>query len=301
MLRKNLLLQLSLAALALMPQAMKAQFNWPYKNVNGTLVTDVPQRDAGQQSALNLVTPKIKVVRVAFVGLGMRGPGAVERWTHIPGIEIKALCDYEKSRAEGCQKLLKQASMPAADIYYGENGYKELCKRPDIDLVYIATDWDHHFPVAKEAMTNGKHAAIEVPSAMNMHEIWELINLSEKKRLHCIMLENCCYDFFELNSLHMAQEGLFGDVIYAQGAYRHELSPFWKHYWKKGPCMPRTDLAPSHRCLTSTVATVCAPSSLWIRTRLTAKNKWKSSLASLATLSVMATKPQRLSAQNKVR
>ena len=53
---------------------MKAQFNWPYKNVNGTLVTDVPQRDAGQQSALNLVTPKMKVVRVAFVGLGMRGP-----------------------------------------------------------------------------------------------------------------------------------------------------------------------------------------------------------------------------------
>ena len=235
MLRKNLLLQLSLAVFTLMPQATKAQFNWPYKNVNGMLVTDVPQRDAGQQSALNLVTPKIKVVRVAFVGLGMRGPGAVERWTHIPGIEIKALCDYEKSRAEGCQKLLKQASMPAADIYYGENGYKELCKRPDIDLVYIATDWDHHFPVAKEALTNGKHAAIEVPSAMNMHEIWELINLSEKKRLHCIMLENCCYDFFELNSLYMAQKGLFGDIIYAQGAYRHELSPFWRHYWKKGP------------------------------------------------------------------
>ena len=85
MLRKNLLLQLSFVALALMPQTMKAQFNWPYKKVNGTLVTDVPQRDAGQQSALNLVTPKMKVVRVAFGGLGMRGPGAVERWTHIPG------------------------------------------------------------------------------------------------------------------------------------------------------------------------------------------------------------------------
>ena len=65
MLRKNLLLQLSFVALALMPQAMKAQFNWPYKNVNGTLVTDVPQRDAGQQPALNLVTPKMKAVRVA--------------------------------------------------------------------------------------------------------------------------------------------------------------------------------------------------------------------------------------------
>ena len=125
--------------------------------------------------------------------------------------------------------------MPAADIYSGEKGYEEICKRKDIDLVYIATDWLHHFPVAKCAMENGKHVAIEVPSAMNMHEIWQLIDMSEKTRLHCVMLENCCYDFFELNSLNMAQKGLFGEVIYAQGAYRHELSPFWDHYWKKRP------------------------------------------------------------------
>ena len=59
-----------------------------------------------------------------FVGLGMRGPGAVERWTHIPGIQIMALCDHEKDRAEACQKILRKASMPAADIYSGEDGYK---------------------------------------------------------------------------------------------------------------------------------------------------------------------------------
>ncbi len=139
--RKHLFFQLALAALFFMPQAIEAQYNWPYKNVNGTLVTEVPTRKVGQRSAINLVTPKLKVVRVAFVGLGMRGPGAVERWTHIPGIQIKALCDYEKERAEACQKFLREADMPAADIYYGENGYKELCKRSDIDLVYIATDW----------------------------------------------------------------------------------------------------------------------------------------------------------------
>lgn len=73
-------------------------------------------------------------------------------------------------------------------------------------------------------MNNGKHVAVEVPAAMNLHEIWELINLSEKKRLHCMMLENCCYDFFELNSLNMAQKNVFGEVLYVQGAYRHELS-----------------------------------------------------------------------------
>ena len=234
--KRNIIIStLLVAAMMLLPQSVMAQFNWPYTIENGTIVTKVPELPAGQQTALRLRTPKMDVVRVAFVGLGMRGPGAVERWTHIPGTRIMALCDHEKDRAEACNNFLRKASLPAADIYYGEDGYKELCKRNDIDLVYIATDWIHHFLVAKEALLNGKHVAIEVPSAMNMDEIWQLINLSEQKRLHCMILENCCYDFFELNSLNMAQHGVFGEVIYAQGAYRHELSQFWDYYWKRNP------------------------------------------------------------------
>ena len=218
----------------MLPVRLAGQFSWPYTIQDGTIVTEVPERPAGQQSALGLTVPKIPVVRVAFVGLGMRGPDAVERWTHIPGIEVKALCDHERDRAEACQEILHKASMPAADVYYGEEGYKDLCRRTDIDLVYIATDWLHHYLVAREALEHGHHVAIEVPSAMNMNEIWSLINLSESKRLHVMMLENCCYDFFELNSLNMAQQGLLGEVIYVQGAYRHELSPYWDEYWKKG-------------------------------------------------------------------
>lgn len=40
---------------------------------------------------------------------------------------------------------------------FRRKGYEELCKRDDIDLVYIATDWLHHFPVAMCAMENGKN------------------------------------------------------------------------------------------------------------------------------------------------
>ncbi len=220
-----------LMALAVQPAA--AQFNWPWKWQNHTIVTDVPQRPAGQEDVLNLKTPKLSVVRVGFVGLGMRGPGAVERWCHIPGVQIVALCDYEQNRAEGCQKILRKAGMPPAAIYSGEKGYEELCKRDDIDIVYIATDWKHHFPVAMCAMENGKHAAIEVPSAMNLQECWDLINTSEKTRKHCMILENCCYDWFEMNTLNMAQQGVFGEVLRAQGAYIHNLDDFWPYYWKE--------------------------------------------------------------------
>ena len=197
----------------------------------GTLVVESPARPEGQQHVVGLAAPKMKTVRVAFVGLGMRGPGAVSRFTHIPGVEIVALCDYEQKRAEKCQERLRKAGLAPAAIYYGAKGYEELCKRDDIDLVYVATDWDHHFPVAKCALENGKHTAIEVPSAMNLQQCWELINLSEKTRKHCMILENCCYDWFELDSLNMAQKGVFGEVLYAKGAYIHNLDPFWDDYW----------------------------------------------------------------------
>ena len=113
---------------------------------------------------LGLTVPKIENVRVAFVGLGMRGPGAVNRFTHIPGVEVVALCDFDSVRAEKCQKYLRDAGLAPANIYFGEDGYKAICERPDVDLVYVATDWDHHFPVAKYALENGKNTAIEVPS-----------------------------------------------------------------------------------------------------------------------------------------
>ena len=198
----------------------------------GTLVVETPERPAGQEHVLGLTAPKMDKVRVAFVGLGMRGPGAVNRFAHIPGVEVVALCDYDSVRAEKSQKYLRERGLKPADTYFGEDGYKAICARPDIDLVYVATDWDHHFPVAKAALESGKHTAIEVPSAMNLEQCWELIDLSEKNRKHCMILENCCYDYYELNALAMAQAGVFGEVLRAEGAYIHNLDDFWDYYWK---------------------------------------------------------------------
>jgi hypothetical protein len=73
-------------------------------------------------------------------------------------------------------------------------------------------------------MKNGKHVATEVNSALTVDEAWELVETSEKSRKHCMMLENCCYDFFELLTLNMVRNGLFGELIHAEGAYIHDLS-----------------------------------------------------------------------------
>ncbi len=215
----------------------------------GTIVVNTPKRPAGQESALRLTTPELPIVRVAFVGLGNRGPYAVERWTHMNGVRIVALCDYEKENAQKCQHFLTDAGLPEADIYYGEEGYKELCQRQDINLVYIATDWEHHVPIAKCALENGKHAAVEVPAALTVQDCWDLIDLAEQKRLHCMILENCCYDFFEMNTLNMAQHGLFGEILHVEGAYLHSLW-HWTNYWHnwrlKYNKEHRGDIYPTH-------------------------------------------------------
>lgn len=228
--RFSFLMLMVAVSLMSMAQSLSPSTQWHWEE--GTIVVNTPERPAGQEHVLGLTADKLSTVRVAFVGLGMRGPGAVNRFCHIPGVKIVALCDYEQKRAEDCQKYLEKAGLAPAAIYYGEKGYEELCKRNDIDLVYVATDWDHHFPVAKCALENGKHTAIEVPSAMNLEQIWELINLSEKTRKHCMILENCCYDYYEMNTLNMVQQGVFGEVLRGEGAYIHNLDDFWNYYWQ---------------------------------------------------------------------
>lgn len=193
---------------------------------------ETPARATGQEDVIQLTAPKIDTVRVGFIGLGMRGPGAVTRWTHIPKSKIVALCDLRPERVEKAQRILEKAGLPKVVSYSGsEDAWKKLCERDDIDLVYIATDWKHHAEMGVYAMEHGKHVAIEVPAAMTMDEIWRLIDTSEKTRKHCMQLENCIYDFFELTSLNMAKQGVFGEVLHVEGAYIHNLEEVWPHYW----------------------------------------------------------------------
>ena len=193
--------------------------------------TAIPKRPAGQKDVLGLRLAPMPVVRVGFIGLGMRGPSAVERFTHLDGVEIKAICDLHPERVEKSQAILKKAGLPEAATYTGsEEAWKELCDRPDIDLVYIATDWARHAPMMIYAMQKGKHVACEVPAVTSLQEAWDVVNTAERTQRHCMMLENCVYDFFELTTLNMAQQGLFGEVLSAKGAYIHNLEPFWKYY-----------------------------------------------------------------------
>ena len=169
--------------------------------------------------------PKIDKVRIGFIGIGNRGPAAVRRIARIDGVEITALCDKDMNQVAKGQKILESHGLKSAKEYGGsEDAWKGLCESPDIDLVYICTPWDLHTPMAVYAMENGKHAVVEVPAATTIDECWQLVETSENTRKHCMMLENCCYDFFEMLTLNMARQGFFGDIVHGEGAYIHAFT-----------------------------------------------------------------------------
>jgi len=167
--------------------------------------------------------PKIDKVRIGYIGLGSRGSEAVPRILNIEGVEVRALCDTRPKQVELAKETLKGTSNNPA-LYSGtDHEWKKLCERSDIDLVYICTPWNWHAQMAIYAMEHGKHVAVEVPAAQTIDECWQMVETSEKTKLHCVMLENECYDFFELLTLNMARQGFFGEVLHGEGAYIHSI------------------------------------------------------------------------------
>ena len=197
--------------------------------------------------------PKIETVRVGFIGLGHRGPSHLNNMTKLGNVEIKALCDVRPEYAERAKKRV-QATGHNPELYTDNSeSWKKLCERKDIDHIYIATPWDMHTPMAVYAMEQGKHVAIEVPAAVTLEECWQLVETSERTRKHCMMLENCCYDFFELLTLNMARQGFFGEVIHGEGAYIHNLlesnfnkDGYWEMWRLKENIKRNGNLYPTH-------------------------------------------------------
>ena len=223
---------------------------------------------------LELRCEPLDTVRVAFIGLGMRGSGAVHRYTFLEGVKVVALCDVVPENIERANKTLEERGFPKAEAYTGPEDWKKICERPDVDLVYVCTHWDLHAPIGVYAMEQGKHVALEVPAALTIEECWQLVNTAEKTRRHCIQLENCNYDFFEMATHQMARQGLFGEIVHAEGAYIHDLrflnfddtTGYWNMWRLEHNALENGNLYPTHGL---------APlPTFWISTGGTGWNTW---------------------------
>jgi hypothetical protein len=161
--------------------------------------------------------------KIGMIGVGGRGTSLLKNLLAADA-QVPAICDIVKEKAEHAQSMVVKAGKNSPELYTnGDHAFEALVARDDLDLVVIATPWNWHVEMAVAALKQGKHAAVEVPAATTIEDCWKLVDTSEQTRRHCIMLENCCYGYNETLVLRMVHAGLFGDLLYAEGAYIHDL------------------------------------------------------------------------------
>ena len=91
-------------------------------------------------SMLDHPAPALDTVRVGLIGMGRRGLPMLRLLLAIDGVEVRAIGDPYAPAIENAQQLFAELDV-AQPLYYsdGEDDYRNLLQRDDIDVVYIAT------------------------------------------------------------------------------------------------------------------------------------------------------------------
>jgi predicted dehydrogenase len=233
--------------------------------VAGAAALRAATADAAAQADYSgtFAVPAIDHVRIGYVGIGGQGSGHVQNLIKIPGCQITAVCDIRPERTEWATRAISAAGQPTPTAYTrGPQDFVRLCETEDLDLVYNATPWEFHVPIMLAAMKNGKHTATEVPAAMTVDDCWAIVEAAEKTRKHCLLMENCNYDRMEMMVYHMVRQGVFGEILHAEGGYLHDLrgikfadegEGLWRRAWAtklNGNLYPTHGLGPIANCLT---------------------------------------------------
>ena len=124
-------------------------------------------------SVLNLSCKPIPLVRIALIGIGSRGMKTLERYAYIKGAEIRYIADLSPERLELANQKLEKSGRHRAHTLQGEDAWIQACKKDDIDLIYICTEWKSHATIAIEAMKRGKHVAVEVPRSHTATSVYD--------------------------------------------------------------------------------------------------------------------------------
>lgn len=187
-----------------------------------------PRPEPGSQYMGDFAAPKLSVIRAAFIGVGARGGDHLSFMAALPGTEVVAISDLFEDNANKWKSKAEEIGGDErhqdVQVYFGdEDRWKVMLQEVKPDVVFIATNWGNHAPMAIEAMKQGAHAFVEVPIAVTIEEMWEIVNTSETTQKHCMMMENVNYSRDELMFLNMVRQGVLGDILHGEASYIHEL------------------------------------------------------------------------------
>ncbi len=124
-------------------------------------------------------------ITIGFIGLGKQARGHLNAFLNDRDTQVLAIADVEQTRLEQARDRVHEryAEEKASGQYRGcdiYHDYRELCARPDIDAVVIASPNHWHALHATEAMRQGKDVYCEKPLAMTIYESRAMADAAER-------------------------------------------------------------------------------------------------------------------------
>ncbi len=160
------------------------------------------------------MTTSQKSIRLAVVG-GRRGAAFKHALSALSGsITLVAVCELNEVMLNNWKE-----AYPEVRTF---TDYQALLADPDIDAVLLATPLMIHARQAIQALRAGKHVLSEVIAAHTLEDAWELVEAVEQTGLTYMLAENYCYMRPNKMIENMVQNGVFGELTYAEGAYLHD-------------------------------------------------------------------------------
>ena len=128
---------------------------------------------------------KLSTVRAAFIGVGHRGRGHLKFFSSLPNTEVVAISDLYEQNVIQMRQLVKEAAgenqhNTIAEYWGDKNKWRVMLEQTKPDVVFIATNWKNHAPMAIGAMESGAHTFVEVPLAVTIDDLWKIVDTSER-------------------------------------------------------------------------------------------------------------------------
>lgn len=165
-----------------------------------------------------------KKVKIALIGVGMRGQSNLDILAKRNDVEVVAFADPNPIMMASAQKILIKNNRPKAQEFgNGDYDYRNLLQLKNVDAVIISTPWEWHKIQGLEAMKAKKIVGMEVGGALDLKECWDYVKTHEETGTPLFAMENVCYRRDVMAILNMVRKGMFGELLHGEGGYKHDL------------------------------------------------------------------------------